>query len=129
MNYHIEYREDWKTCTLEDLTMLPGDNEADMEIIAVSDVNKIGVRLLKNRHGGLWTHETLPAAAIEAIHEAGKTYPMTRNTSMYAAQYVLQDVEAFRKFVDMDAAPGFADSIIAELVAHARGFTQEASCN
>jgi ABC-type multidrug transport system fused ATPase/permease subunit len=59
MNYHIEYREDWKTCTLADLSYQTPDNEADFDIIAVSNTDKIGVRLLKNRDGDLWTLETL----------------------------------------------------------------------
>jgi hypothetical protein len=124
MNYHIEYREDWKTCTLEDLTMLPGDNEADMDIIAVSAVNKIGVRLLKSRHGNLWTHDTLPAAAIDALHQAEQRAPLSRNASMYAASFISQNLDQFTKFVDIDAVP---EMVLMELSLHAAGKLKEAA--
>ena len=118
MNYHIEYREDWKTCTLDDLTMLPGDSEADMEIIAVSDVNKIGVRLLKSRHVNLWTHDTLPAAAIDALHRAEQRAPLSRNASMYAASFINQNFDEFTKFVDIETVP---EMVLMELSLHAAG--------
>jgi len=124
MNYHIEYREDWKTCTLEDLTMLPGDNEADMDIIAVSAVNKIGVRLLKSRHGNLWTHDTLPAAAIDALHQAEQRAPLSRNASMFAASFISQNLDQFTKFVDIDAVP---EMVLMELSLHAAGKLKEAA--
>jgi ABC-type transport system involved in cytochrome bd biosynthesis fused ATPase/permease subunit len=61
MNYHIEYRADWKTCTLSDITYQAHDHEADFDLIAVSNTDKIGVRLLKARDGDLWTLEDLSA--------------------------------------------------------------------
>jgi hypothetical protein len=124
MNYHIEYREDWKTCTLDDLSYQTHDHEADFDIIAVSNTDKIGVRLLKNRHGGLWTHDTLPAAAIDALHQAEQRTPLSRNASMYAASFIAQNFDKFTEFVGIDAIP---EMVLMELSLHASGKLKEAA--
>lgn len=124
MNYHIEYREDWKTCTLSDMTYQPQDNEADFDLIAVSNTDKIGVRLLKSRYGNLWTHDTLPAAAIEAMHQAEQRAPLSRNASMYAASFINQNFDEFSKFVDINAVP---EMVLMELSLHAAGKMKEAA--
>ena len=120
MNYYIEYREDWKTCTIDDITMAPDIVEADLAIIAVSNTDKIGFRMLKNRYGELGSDDTMPAKLLVDMIESSTTRPVTRKAIAFVGAYILSDLDAFRKHVDPNNEyPQYVNTIIEELCSKA----------
>lgn len=100
--WHLEYRDDWQTCTLADCHYSADKSEADFVLIGFTNFQGQGLRVLKHRNGPLCHMPDGDAVqTIERLttQQADTFIPLRCIWQMLLAQYAIHHHEDFKAWL------------------------------
>lgn len=100
--WHLEYRDDWQTCSLADCQFAAGQSEADFVCIGFTNFDGQGLRVLKHRDGPLC--HMPDGDAVQTIQRLTATFPDTfvplqRLWQLMLAEYAVHNDDDFRAWL------------------------------